>query len=287
MPVDLKLACRMAKASDVCYYIGATGGLTSCPVYNDVGFTDSPRSFTADMINAAIVGATKTEVVVAFRGTQPVNTADWNDFIETIDDWVHDGEALLVKVPYAQGLVHKGFSTSLESLWTAVVGAVREQLTATRLPLVVAGHSKGGALATLAALRLRAEGVATAADVYTFGSPRVGDTPFSNAYDAAISQWRFENNNDLVPHLPPAAQWLDFLGQVDRRLSGITAYAYLHVGTLEFLDSKGVRTEGNSLKLQAQRMLSVADLLVTGRITQVATDHSVSNQYMPKICALG
>jgi hypothetical protein len=287
MPVDLTLACRMAKASDVCYYIGATGGLTSCPVYGDVGFAAPTRSFTADMINAALVGATKTEVIVAFRGTQPINTADWNDFIETVDDWVHDGEALLIKVPYAQGLVHQGFSSSLESLWTAVVAAIREQLTATRLPLIVAGHSKGGALATLAALRLRVEGVATPAGVYTFGSPRVGDTPFSNAYDAAISQWRFENNNDLVPHLPPAAQWLDFLGQVDRRLSGITAYAYLHVGTLEFLDSKGVRTEGNSLKLQAQRMLSVADLLVTGRITQVATDHSVSNQYIPKICALG
>jgi Lipase (class 3) len=283
-PLNLALACRMAKASDVCYYIGATGGLPSCPFYNDVGFTAAPRSFTADMINAALVGATKTEIVVAFRGTLPINTADWDDFIETVDDWVHNGEALLVKVPYATGLVHEGFSSSLETLWTSVASAVR-QLTPTNLPVVVTGHSKGGALATLAAVRLKSENIATPAGIYTFGSPRVGDTPFAKAFDAAFSQWRFENDDDLVPHLPPAAQWLDFLGQVDPRLSGVTAYAYLHVGLLEYINANGTLTEGNSLKLQAERMLSMFDLLAKGQIKQVATDHSLENQYIPKICA--
>jgi hypothetical protein len=287
MPADLKLACRMAKACDVCYFIGAPGGLASCPVYNDVGFSAAPATFTAATVNAALVGATASEIVVAFRGTLPIDTTDWNKFIDSIDDWVHDGEAVLVEVPYAAGLVHQGFSAALESLWSNVVAAVRSALAATHLPVVVTGHSKGGALATLAALRLRSEGVTLPVAVYTYGSPRVGDTPFSNAYDAVISQWRFENNNDLVPHLPPAAQWLDFLSQVDARLGGLTAYAYLHVGTLEFIDSNGKRTEGNSLGLQAKRMLAIADLLITGQIKQVATDHSDTNQYIPKICALG
>jgi hypothetical protein len=288
MPVDLKLACRMAKASDVCYSIGSPGGLTSCPFYNDVGFTVPPRSFTADMINAALVGATATEIILSFRGTLPIDLADWNDFIESVDDWVHDGEAVLVKVPYAPGLVHQGFSASLETLWASTVAAVR-QLTVTQLPVVVTGHSKGGALATLAAIRLRSEGVATPIGVYTYGSPRVGDTPFSTSYNAGVSQWRFENNNDLVPHLPPAAQLLDFLGEVDSRLSGLTAYAYLHAGTLEYLGSNGKCTEGNpknSLDILGQRMRSFAALLLTGQIKQVATDHSLENQYVPKICAL-
>ncbi len=270
MPVDLKLACRMAKASDVCYSIGSAGGLTSCSFYNDVGFTAPPRSFTADMINASLVGATATEIVLAFRGTLPIDTTDWDDFIESVDDWVHDGEAELVKVPYASGLVHQGFSASLESIWSSTVAAVR-QLTASRLPVVVTGHSKGGALATMAAIRLRTEGVATPSGVYTYGSPRVGDTPFSTSYNAVISQWRFENNNDLVPHLPPAAQLLDFLGEVDPRLSGLTAYAYLHAGTLEYLNSSGARTEGtpqNSLDILGKRMTSFAGLLLTGQIKQ-------------------
>ncbi len=287
MPLDLKLACRMAKASDVCYFIGAAGGLSSCPVYNDVGFTAPPRSFTADMINAAIVGATATEIVVAFRGTLPIDTSNWDNFIDSIKDWADDAEAVFVSVPYAPGSVHQGFSASLESLWSSVAAAVRAQLTTTPLlPVVVTGHSKGGALATLAAIRLRSEAVGTPADVYTYGSPRVGNTPFSTSYDKLISQWRFENDSDLVPHLPPAAQWLDFLSQVDSRFSGLNAHAYLHVGTLEYLDGSGTRTEGNSLRLQAKRMLNLADLLVTGKIKQAATDHSVSNQYIPKICSL-
>ncbi len=286
MPLDLKLACRMAKASDVCYSIGAAGGLTSCPVYNDVGFTVPPRSFTADMINAALVGVTATEIVVAFRGTLPIDTTDWNDFIESVKDWADDAQAEFVTVPYAPGSVHGGFSASLQSLWSSLVAAVQAQLTATPLPVVVTGHSKGGALATLAAIRLRSEAVATPAGVYTYGSPRVGNTPFSTSYDKVISQWRFENDSDLVPHVPPAAQWLDFLSQVDSRLSGLNAHAYLHVGTLEYLDGSGTRTEGNSLRLQAKRMLNLADLLVMGKIKQAATDHSVSNQYIPKVCAL-
>jgi hypothetical protein len=287
-PLNLPLACRMAKASDVCYSIGAPGGLASCPFYNDVGFTSPPRSFTADMINAGLVGTTATEIIVAFRGTLPINTADWDDFIESVKDWVEDGKAELVKVPYASGLVHQGFSASLDSLWSGLVAAVR-QLVPTQLPVVVTGHSKGGALATLAAMRLRSEGVTTPDAVYTFGSPRVGDTPFTTAYNAVISQWRFENDDDLVPHLPPAAQLLDFLGEVDSRLSGLTAYAYLHAGTLEYIDATGALTEGtakNSLTILGKRMSSLAGLLLTGEIKEVATDHSIDQQYIPKVCAL-
>jgi hypothetical protein len=33
-------------------------------------------------------------------------------------------------------------------------------------------------------------------------------------------------------------------------------------------------------------MRSFAALLLTGHIKQVATDHSLENQYIPKICAL-
>lgn len=44
--------------------------------------------------------------------------------------------------------------------------------------VVVTGHSLGGAIATLAGAYLRKLGVAV--DIYTFGSPRVGDTAFAN-----------------------------------------------------------------------------------------------------------
>jgi Lipase (class 3) len=287
MPVDLTLACRMAKASAVCYSIGTP--LTSDPYYKDVGFVDAPATFVGRTINAALVGTTNTEIVVAFRGTEPINTTDWDDFIESVEDWVQDGEADLVSKPYAPGLVHRGFSDSLETLWSGVSAAVSQKLAAKTLPVVVTGHSKGGALATLAAIRMRGESVATPLGVYTYGSPRVGDTPFSTSFNAVISQWRFENDNDLVPHLPPTAQLLSFLGRVDRRLGGLIARAYDHAGVLEYLDSQGHCTEGtsdNSLDIFGHRMSSFFRLLVTGQIKQVATDHSISNQYIPKVCGL-
>ena len=42
--------------------------------------------------------------------------------------------------------------------------------------------------------------------VYTYGQPRVGDPQFSAAYDAALKNatFRYVNDLDIVPHLPPA-----------------------------------------------------------------------------------
>src|SRR5690606_26543423 len=40
--------------------------------------------------------------------------------------------------------------------------------------------------------------------VYTFGAPRVGDPPFVRAYNYSVpTHWRFQNEFDIVPHLPP------------------------------------------------------------------------------------
>jgi hypothetical protein len=233
---------------------------------------------------------TDTEIVVAFRGTEPINTADWDHFINSIKDWVQDGEADLKKPGYATGMVHQGFFNSLETLWGGVVAEVRKRLAdKPLLPVVVTGHSKGGALATLAAIRLHNQENVNRIAVYTYGSPRVGDTDFSTSFNAVIGQWRFENDNDLVPHLPPTAQLLSFLGRLDPRLSGLKARAYDHAGVLEYLDSQGQLTEGNSdnsLDIFGQRMRSFFHLLVTGQLKQVATDHSIENEYIPKICAL-
>jgi hypothetical protein len=102
MGVDLKTACRMAKASDVTCFIDRPGGPTSCSFYGDVGFTAAPQTFTANVINGALVGTTGTEVVLAFRGTLPINTDDWDAFVESIRDWDNDGEANLVNAEYTR-----------------------------------------------------------------------------------------------------------------------------------------------------------------------------------------
>jgi hypothetical protein len=287
MPADLKTACRMAKAADVPYYSDQPGGPVSCPFYGDVGFTAPPQMFIANQINAALVGTTGTEVVLAFRGTLPIETDNWDAFVTSLLDWVNDGEAKLIDVPYTLGQVHQGFARSLDLLWDDVLPAVKAQQTASKLPIVVTGHSKGGALASLAALRLQHDAALTPAAVYTYGSARAGNSQFARDFAAKILRdWRFENRNDLVPHLPPVTPMLAFLVLADPRLAKLSAHGYQHVGTLEFLNWDGGLTEGSTLTLDGQRLIHFAELAAALQILQVALDHSLEKQYIPKICGM-
>jgi predicted lipase len=72
-------------------------------------------------------------------------------------------------------------------------------------PTVVTGHSLGGALATLFVMenahRTKAFDISTCC---TFASPRVGNKEFARSFDLLpIESWRFVNQHDLVPRLPP------------------------------------------------------------------------------------
>jgi hypothetical protein len=79
-----------------------------------------------------------------------------------------------------------------------------EKQTDEHATLRLAGHSLGGALATLLALDTVANGVFPRPVVYTFASPAVGDKLFAGRYDAAVpDSWRIANRNDIIPHLPP------------------------------------------------------------------------------------
>ena len=69
----------------------------------------------------------------------------------------------------------------------------------------------------LASVRLAGQGFQVKA-VYTFGSPRVGDNVFYNAYQFNANNDRFVNYNEIVPHLP-------------------LLLAFKHVGTPELLKS--------------------------------------------------
>jgi hypothetical protein len=287
MSVDLKLACRMTKASDVAYFVDQTGGAPACPFYGDVGFVAPPQTFVANQINAAIVGTTATEVIVAFRGTLPINVDDWDGFVGSVLDWANDGDAKFTSAAYSAGLVHQGFAKSLDLLWSDLLPTVVSQHASSKLPVVVTGHSKGGALASLGALRMQHEAAISPAAVYTFGSARAGNTQFANDYDGKIlNHWRFENTDDIVPHLPPAAHLLPFLAQVDRRFACLSAHAFDSVGLLEFLNWSGTISEGESILLDGDRMLHFGKLAITGQISKVAQDHSLAIRYIPEISQL-
>ncbi|RNE96141.1 lipase, partial [Trypanosoma rangeli] len=81
-----------------------------------------------------------------------------------------------------------------------------------RLPVLITGHSLGGAMAELAAAefasRPYASGAVPRIELYTFGAPRVGNTEFANWIVALFCSgghevYRVTHMRDPVPHLPP------------------------------------------------------------------------------------
>ena len=73
----------------------------------------------------------------------------------------------------------------------------------------IAGHSLGGALVTMLAIDLTDHidvpgNDAFSPEVYTFGSPTVGDKAFAGAFDKLIPvNWRIANLPVVVPGRPP------------------------------------------------------------------------------------
>jgi hypothetical protein len=91
--------------------------------------------------------------------------------------------------------------------------------------LTICGHSLGAALATLLALDVAVNAVDTdfnfPPSVYTYASPRTGDSTFVNLYNHAVPDTvRIANRVDLVPKLPLPPLYEHVLGLFD--LSSIT-----------------------------------------------------------------
>lgn len=159
------------------------------------------------------------DLVIAFRGT------------EDVQDWITDAKFRREKFkPEAKCEVHRGFLGAFASVKADILSAlVAMQRTHGRI--WITGHSLGGALAILCASWLRRKCFYAQA-VYTFGSPRVGNSHFAKAYDAVLRDktFRVVNAEDVVPRTP---FWTPhFCGT--KFQSG-----YRHCGTEIFLNSFG------------------------------------------------
>jgi triacylglycerol lipase len=139
--------------------------------------------------------------------------------------------------------VHRGFDKELESAYSNVVELISKHKVG-QIPVYLTGHSAGGALATLAARRL-VENSKPVNAVYVYSPPRVGDRMFSKSYP--IPLFRFERNDDVVPHVPLPPSIAKIVGAVfliDRiteMFPALGGYAsgnveYIHAGELFFAD---------------------------------------------------
>ena len=154
---------------------------------HEVQFFNSRRGTQCAIITPRPDSSQDDFAVLVFRGTHDL--LDWLTNIKILPrDW--DGP----------GRVHVGFRKAFESVWDDA-DAYLDTVTG---PLFYTGHSLGGALATLAAVRRPPQAL------YTFGSPRVGDADFARVLhtteNTLIPTYRVVNNRDLVTRVPP----LDF-----------------------------------------------------------------------------
>lgn len=96
------------------------------------------------------------------------------------------------------GKVHRGFYDEFINLKTYLLRANLNHCS----KIVITGHSMGGAIATLMGLYC-AVIIRKPVEVYTFGSPKVGNTEFVNAFDKHVSKSkRYVNGEDPIPFLP-------------------------------------------------------------------------------------
>ncbi|MGO9925744.1 MAG: lipase family protein [Mycobacterium sp.] len=174
---------------------------------NDLA-TDMNRSRGDDEVSIGLIcQANQTgDVVIAIRGT------------EGVLEWLHDVEFLQVPCPFLAGAGHTedGFTAMYESLRTGtgpgsptVVNALAKLAFPQSVSSVaICGYSLGGALATLLALDVAANTAFTDPAVYSYGSPRVGDSLFAGTYDQVVKgSYRIANRLDIVTALPPPVDY--------------------------------------------------------------------------------
>lgn len=272
------LQCRLMCACRCAYGISTKTGVFTPPppYYEAVGFTAMPAAISGgdDNIDAALVGTTDEGVVVAFRGTLPPGFD-----MPSLLDWLQDFFAVPRTVPGMPGQVHSGFDDSVNAIWDAVSSEAAAQLKASGTgKLLVTGHSKGGAMATLAAMLFYNDNAFPTPAVHTYASARPGDKQFAGAYNKTISQVSYENYLDVVPFVPPpdhligALSTLPDVGALCRDAKG---WNYQAVGHRLYIEESGAVVK-NTSKLDALRVLEIVGKLAVLDAAAVAAAHCSS-----------
>lgn len=236
--MDLNQAIRYAQLVNAAYAIGPTNltnsAGTSVPTdtpTHDVVATIYANDLATDMhpengnnrvsIGLILQASGSGDVVIAIRGT------------EGIHEWIHDAQFLPTPCPFmpAAGNTEDGFTDMYNSLRVGVDAGAPTVVQAlpklafkrTVTSLTICGHSLGGALATFLALDIAVNAVNFnfSPIVYTYASPRTGDSQFVTLYNHVVpNTFRIANRVDLVPKLPLPPLYEHVLGLFD--LSSIT-----------------------------------------------------------------
>ena len=171
----------------------------------------------------AILVKSEGFVALAFRGTEATS----------IKDIKADCKAFLTTCETG-GKIHKGFN----SAYLEVASDIEEELAKHEaMPLFITGHSLGGALATVAAKKLKFKKIAAC---YTFGAPRSANENWISQMKTPV--YRIVNSADCVTMVPPAGATVQIFAWVlglvqpawsEKLLKHLGKY--LHAGNMRYL----------------------------------------------------
>lgn len=180
--LDLDLAVLLAEASAMAYkptaaikaWAKINGLNTHCSVFDEGNI----QGFWCAQGDVALL---------CFRGTSNPG------------QWIRDLRLIPVEHPW--GRVHAGFKGGIDIAEPHIHAF--EQVAKEAKHVWVTGHSLGGALAVLAAARLRQHGLNPF--TYTYGQPRPGLGGFRDRFESEMPGRliRFVNQADIVPRVPP------------------------------------------------------------------------------------
>lgn len=142
------------------------------------------------------LAATPDCLVVTFRGTAGLR------------DWL--GNLNLFSTSASYGSLHRGFYFAFQAVRSSLEQILHHMGTGNRR-IVLAGHSLGGALATVAA----AEWLSSfdIRGIYTFGQPRVCREDTANHIGTGVGDrfFRVVNDDDIVARIPPGYEHVGML----------------------------------------------------------------------------
>lgn len=189
-----KTAIRLNSMVYDSQWVSSKGDSAKNEMWSSLEPDQEPRMFTlknGDTIdNVATIYWQDGVRYVAFRGS------------ETAQNWLHNFNMFPTEVDGYQ--VHTGTYRQWNAMEDQIFDALRAD-TSFEGPTVFTGHSLGGMIAQVAALRYNQEGLGTSS-LYTFGSPPVLNQNGADMLNAATdSIVMYQSESDIVPTLNSAS----------------------------------------------------------------------------------
>ncbi len=216
------------------------------------------------------------------------------------EDWRVNFDVIREKHPL--GMVHRGFWSAYQSLRQAMLAPIqtwkKPWFGFNRPQIWIAGHSLGGALATLATVDLAEDSRFRIQGTMTFGQPMLFNAAAADQFDRRFSSstLRVINGSDPVSRIPPMYQhcgeWLWFQdGLVDRSTdrakrrvrSGPSMTAMASSAGPETMTEAEFEVFRHGMLHEVARSERTADSrVVRGNVDLLAAEHSML-RYLEKI----